>query len=413
MTDLTAFLAEQHAGEFDSTGSFTIAADKALAKLAQSQLPDPSFWILKVMQFATGRGAVTVDVCIRRRTTRVAIPLLEPISVSDLRSGLDSVNPLADPTLDNLVTGLRAIGGAAGRKFALRLVGPEATESLYFDGERLSLEREEVESFVTVLILEVTISISGAIGQVLNSLAAERRAGEATALATRAFTVPYSLTLDGRELGFETLAKPKSFQQHLQWDFAAAQDGMALPRFLHPTPGARASAFWRISYHYRLVHKVWRLSAEPLGLPSPSTLFWLRDGVIVKEETISGPFGPFAVDLYVDAHGCPADLGGLNLRQSEQVAQKRAMLRQLLPSIVKSMRERILSLDKLPGLTLGGWDAFVTMTSYVPLSASLTYDRPGMVTNKLNAHPRFRKKLLAEVKARAQSGQLVIDGLKF
>lgn len=413
MTDLSSFLAEQHAGEFDSTGSFTIAADKALAKLARSQLPDQSYWILKVMQFAAGRGAATVDVRIRTRTTRVAIPLLEPISVADLRSGLDSVNPLADASLDNLVTGLRAIGGLTGRKFALRLVGPEATESLFFDGERLSLERDEVESSVTVLILEVTLSLSGAIGQVFSSLAAaDRRAGEATALATKAFTVPYSLTLDGRELGFDTLAKPKSFQQHLLWDFAPSPDGMALPRFLNPTPDARGSAFWQVSYHYQLVHKMMHLSAEPVDYASPSTLYWLRDGVIVKEERLGGAVGAFALGLYVDARGCAADLGGLNLRQSMALEQKKAMLRELLPTIVSSIRQRIASMDKLSGPTLGGWDAFVTMTSHIPLSANLTYDKPGMVPNRLNAVPRFRKKLLDEIKARARGHRILIDKLQ-
>ena len=413
MTDLTNFLAEQHAGEFDSTGTFTIAADKALAKLAHSQLPEPSYCILKVVQFATGVGATTVEVSIRRRTTRVAIPLQVPITVSDLRTGLDSVTPLADPALNNLVTGLRAIGGARERKFALHLSGPESIESLYFDGERLSAESKTAPSGVIALVLEVTMSISEVVGQTFNSLASRSRADEATALTTRAFTVPYCLTLDRRQLGFDSLASPRIFQQHLLWDFAPLPDGMRLPPFLKPTPGVRASAFWQISYHYQLFHKIFHLSAEPSVYSSPSTLFWLRDGVIVSQEKIVGPSGSFVLSLYVDANGCPVDLGGLNLRQSRELKEKRAMLRHLSKTIITSARERIASLDKLSGLALGGWDAFVTGASHLPLNHSMSYDRPGLIANKLNAHPGFRRKLLKEIKRMALGGQFLLDRLEF
>lgn len=411
MVDLSAFLKEQQAGEFDSTGTFTIAADKALTKLAQSQLPDPSYWILKVCQFATLIGTNAMQVSIGARTTRVAMTLPRALAISDLRAGLDSVTPMADPALENLVTGLRAIGGVVDRKFSLRLIGTEATETLLFDGERLSAHREETPSPTTVFLLEVTISVSGAIGQVLG-LTAARRAGEASALTAQAYTAPYNLILDGRQIGLPEPFKPKWFTQPLLWNFAPQPHGVAVPNFLRASCDRAAWAYWQICFHYRMEHKILRTTAQPIDYAVPSTLHWLRDGVIVNTERIGGPVGPFAMTLYVDASGCPADLGGLNLRDSPQLTEKRQALREMLPRIVSSTSERLVAMTSLPGRSLSGWDAVFTMTSYIPLSSSLSYDEPAMVANRLSSHPGFRAKLLSSIKTKAQRGALNIDRLE-
>ena len=43
-------------GEFDSRGEFTLNPLRAIQKLAASQLPDRSLWILKIVQAAVAGG---------------------------------------------------------------------------------------------------------------------------------------------------------------------------------------------------------------------------------------------------------------------------------------------------------------------------------------------------------------------
>jgi hypothetical protein len=409
MNSLDSFLeGEQGVGMIDSTGQFTISADKALEKLAHSQLPDPSYWVLKVVQFATSYGVKAMEVKIGRRVTTVEMGLPRPLSVIQLQKGLDTVEPLPEPALDHLVTGLRALGGLESSIFVLKLKSLESCEFLFWDGSKLSTKREEKRSDESSLTLE--ISSRGASIWNTDLFSRDRRLGETHALSKRAFVAPLELKIDGRALSYDQLEEPVNFVQPILWDFVAFEEGMELPSFMKvdPKDSILASAYWCISYNYEFIHKVLRPSPEPRDVARTSQVFWSKDGVIVKVNYLK-PYWPFTINIFVDCRDCPADLGGLNLRESPQFLEKQVWVKAKLTEISDKASERISNLNELEGRTLGGWDALVASTSYLPLNQAVTYTRAGLVANTLNAHPGFRKKLLARIKESAEKrrGRLI------
>ena len=412
MSDLAAFLHEQRTGLLDSTGAFTIAVDKALAKLAHSQLPDPSFWVLKVAQFASLAETNTVEFQIEARVTRVAIELPSPVRLETLQRGLASVDALPDRGLDHLVTALRAVGGVVGRKFALRLLEPGQTEILLFDGDRVTTERQQTALSVTGLILEVTTVTPGALGALVDTLGLHRRAGEGLCLANRAFTAPVQVKLDGRILERPEPEKPRCFTQHLLWDFSSSEVGMRPPVFLPAAAGARVSAFWELAFNFTLAHTPMRLTPDPVDYAAPSTLYWLRDGVVVGEEPLKGRENAFALSLHVDATDCEADLGGLNIRHSDQFVAKKRWVQELLAQLDKKVQADILKLVNLQGPVLGGLKGLLAVASHMPFGSRLDYRKPSFIANSFTRHPSFRKKLLQHVQRRAGNRQIDLRDLK-
>ena len=410
MEDLDAFLKDQQVGAIDSTGEFTIAADKALKKLAHSQLPDPSYWVLKVVQAATCLGATQLDVKVGRRVSTLTFYVSSEISVIQLQKGLDSVSPLPEPGPDHLVTALRALGGIKDRLFVLTLKREECNEYLLWDGAKLSTKKDKSYGSIasgTMVILEVSAKTGDFWRREVGAIT--YRTGEIFTLGSRAFVAPLLLQVDGRSLSYEHLDEARFFVQPLLWDYASYEHGAELPFFMNKIAPkkTRASAFWNLTYNYTLNHKILRLSPEPEEQLRTSRVYWVKDGVIVKRTELR-PVMPFTLNLFVDCRDCAADLGGLNLRETPEFKAKREWVITLLDSIGQAASQKILGLRELEGKSLGGWDTLVATTSHLPISGTVKYSGPGFVANTLNAHPGFRKKLLAKVKKAASNWQTIV-----
>ena len=410
MKDLDSFLKEQEVGAIDSTGEFTIAADKALEKLAHSQLPDPSYWVLKVVQAATCLGADQLEVKVGRRVSVLKMHVPAEISVIQLQKGLDSITTLPEPGPDHLVTALRALGGIKDRMFGLTLRRADCNEYLLWDGAKLATKKDTNYLGVssgTLVVLEVSVKTGEFWRREAGAIT--HRTGEIHTLGTRAFIAPFHLTVDGRSLSYEHLDEASLFVQPLLWDYAPYEGGAFLPYFMTVYPDRKipASAFWNLTYNYTLNHKILRPSPEPEEELRASRVYWVKDGVIVKRTELR-PRMPFTLNLFVDCRDCAADLGGLNLRETPEFQAKREWVVTLLDSIGKTAGARVLALRELEGKSLGGWDTLVATTSHLPLSGTVKYSGPGFVANTLNAHPGFRKKLLAKVKAAARSWQTIV-----
>ena len=339
-------------------------------------------------------------VTLGRRTCRVDAALPRPVSVYQLQKGLDSVRSLDDRGLDHLVTGLRALGGMDGRRFVLRLTDLHVSEYLIYDGKKLSTRRDEVESPVLGLSLEVTHSSPWGWGALVDVVATERRAREASVLTVKSFGVPYELQLDGSSIDLFLAESSNWFSVPVSWDYFEYEQGIELPYFLRESERVypRVSAFWRVVYHYQIEHKTLRLSPQPTEFYKSSSLHWLRDGVIVKEERLPGPQSPFSLELYVDATDCASDLGGLELRRTEQFLAKRNWVNQLLKDIALAVRRRQDELSDIPGPVLGGWNTLVLTTTYLPIAGSVKYKESGPVADLMNQHPGLRKNLLKAIK---------------
>ena len=211
MKDLDSFLKEQEVGAIDSTGEFTIAADKALEKLAHSQLPDPSYWVLKVVQAATCLGADQLEVKVGRRVSVLKMHVPAEISVIQLQKGLDSITTLPEPGPDHLVTALRALGGIKDRMFGLTLRRADCKEYLLWDGAKLSTKKDTNYLGVssgTLVVLEVSVKTGEFWRREAGAIT--HRTGEIHTLGTRAFIAPFHLTVDGRSLSYEHLDEART-----------------------------------------------------------------------------------------------------------------------------------------------------------------------------------------------------------
>lgn len=394
---------------FDSTGEFTISAEKALEKLAHSQLPDPAFWILKILQFATVHGASNGRIAFGRTSIHLQLTLRKPVSFSQIRGGLGTVKSLEDPALEHLVTGLRALGGRGDRKFALRLMQPDCSEYLLWDGQNLSARFEEGRPPFPGLHLEVRSS-KGLLGKLVDAFQVSLRTNEGTVLKENGFTVPFPLLVDGSCATFQHEHPPKGFCQPVVWDCLPDEKGPILPRFFRDeqrtsadpsyslqTP-VHASVFWCVHYHYVLEHKPFKPAPRSKPVYCPSSLHFLKDGVVVRTDRFSVGMMGYSLELFVDASDCPTDLGGLNLRQTREYLSLRYAVTQMLEELTRKTGEQLQTCRKLWGKTLGSWESFVTMTSHLPLSGSVHYTTPGILSNRLNALPRFRRHLLRRLK---------------
>jgi hypothetical protein len=401
LENLDTFLADQQTGVFDSTGEFTIAADKALEKLGRSQLPEPCFWILKMAQFATASRVREMQVSIRRGYCQVRVSLRAPVHLEDFGSALSSTKSLTDRALNHLVTALRAIGGMTERRFALELSSGNYRDYLLWDGQQLSTTQKEGENKGPELCLEVALPNRGALETMAQALGSVLREGEAKVLMEQAYSAPLAIKLgkyqieqfrrDSIELWFETLF----------WDSLRSQNGIRLPPYLNrvSNSGTTVSAYWCVNYYYELLHKQLAPSPTPKPLYRSSIVHWLRDGVVVKKELLKGAGSPYSLDLYVDATELPTDLGGLSFRLCDEFVRKRVWVQQLLKLIAQKTPERIQSFEKLSGVELSAWEATVTSTKLLPLNSPVCYKSRTRTAQKLQCLPGFRKKLLQSVKA--------------
>ena len=410
MAELDAFLEEQSEGLFDSTGEFTIAADRALEKLAASQLPEPDYWILKLAQFATASGVSNMKVDTRRGACRVILVLPRPLRLEHFSAGLNSIKPLGDPALEHLVTALRAIGGMTERSFGLCLRGPDFFDLLHWNGSELSTSRVETGSEKNLMILEVALPTGRALKSYANVTRAVRREGEAKVLLEKAFTVPFYLSIGGYSIGKFQRSSANLFSQIVYWGYQPSKDGIKLPRFLKKK-GQRyplVSAYWCLTYHYGIRHEAWNLTPDPSPRFHSSMILWLRDGVVIRREILNGPGSPYALELYIDVSDLPTDLGGLDCRKGEEFVERRNLVRGLLMDIANEASERVGAFTEVSGTPLEGWEANIVATKFLPLGAEAVYPERNKVSVKLAALPSFRERLVKVI----QSGPVPLDELK-
>lgn len=120
--DLKTFLdSARREGAVDSEGSFTVAADKAITKLAKFALPHDYDWVLKIVQAAHCFESERLEV----RQTRVATSFLWCPSDQHFASDTEVVSALKTSTLDRggpvdtLCMALRSLVDQVGLSFVL------------------------------------------------------------------------------------------------------------------------------------------------------------------------------------------------------------------------------------------------------------------------------------------------------
>ena len=403
---LKKYLAAQREGYFDSSGSFTIAAEKALAKLAQSQLPHPSYWVLKFAQFVATVGSKSLNITMERTVWSFALTLPAPLDPQTVQEALGSINPHKDPAIDHLCTAVRALGSIKERRFVLRLSDKKHSNLLLWDGSELSMTRKAEQFHQPNLVLEVTASDPEGWTDKVDIVSVERRARESLLLAQRAFTAPFAVRLDRRFLRFRYRLDARRFTQPLIWDCRPDINGMQLP-FLYTLEGEKldpacwngepmppkAKAFWTLSYNYHLAQFPFQTAPTPEPIPCFHYLHWVSDGIIVETRRSRRKTEGFSLELFLDVRGCPADLGGLRLRKSPQLEEIEELCRGILAGLRPKVAKMLNSAKRLEGKILGGWQSLLTKAIAFPLGSGI-HESPEGISKNLAALPEVRRILL-------------------
>lgn len=347
-------------GCLDSEGSFTIAGQEAVGKLASFQLPRPSAWILKMVQAAVTSGAS--ELCVKQSAdvTTFRFDPTKLVEVDDLQQALLSPDMQAPDFLKHLAIGLRTVGFGDGRAFTMAVGREDRRELFGWDGQQLSRQSHQVET-PTAAYIHIGVAFPQENrGRALGGLmrAAGRATDEYGELVKFGQACPIRLTFDGRRL--DTLSNfPEKLVKCTTVPLAI---GCCQPGALHDMPSLRiprgvhrgqekwrptdrftdsrlfffdgGAEQWetqvlsRLCYHFHIDnHRSKYRSFKFHNIKQPSYCHWVKDGVICQSTTISRTPAAVSLDLFLSAEGLSTDISGLRLRD---VADAPARVREAL-----------------------------------------------------------------------------------
>ena len=290
-------------GVRDSEGSFTVAGDRALKKLAVHQLPREAAWVLKVVQAAVQARASTIRVDQSRRSIQFQ---LHRAHFGSFRQMVDAwqTSSLATPAQGDLAVALRTVCFAAQRAAVLSYNDPEeGLSAVIWDGESLS----SIQSTSDIVRRKIPLSWVPAgcwAVRVYAPTGQNLRADEFHELTRYAITCPVPLEVDGRNLnhfGLHDISRERSSvmfsaQTVKQGDLPERQ-GIRLPPNLGD--GRRVKVAW-VLYRDRN--------------DQPSRISWVRGGVVVEEEEFHLHRNGLYFRVFVPAEGLETDLTTLSPR---------------------------------------------------------------------------------------------------
>ena len=348
---LDAMLAEARSGgQLDSEGSFTIAGEAAIGKLAAFQLPRVTAWILKMVQGAVVSQAPELRIRQSHEATTFEFSPVGGFQLEELRRSLLSPQISGEGAERHLAIGLRAVGFADKRAFTLALDQEGTRTILGWNGQKLVQRAEPHEGEVTRLQIGVAFPEEDK-GRQLGGLM--KSSGRATAeykeVVLNAEVCPIPLTFDGRRI--DRIEAPPSQELagkmatlSLGWP-ALKQDEASFGRpqgiatnlsgwrptdrftdsrvffSLGDLTQERVNSMVRLRYHYDIVsHRSKHKSFQFRNIPRASFCLWIRDGVICHRERADVPVRAVSYDLYLPGDGLPTDISGLTLRPGEEQA---------------------------------------------------------------------------------------------
>lgn len=343
-SELERFLRQQSAeGKRDSEGSFSIARDQALQKLAGFQLPFEGAWALKIVQAAVASGeAQEIRVTLDRTEQRFEMPGLHSWTLEAIEEALFSPDKKGERSIDHLVIGLRGVGLSDLRGFLLGL--PDQLEALAWDGEnmkRLPLQRPVPHPTLSITC-KAKFEDGGFFGLSSLKTASQRNAAVTRVLATRAYTCPIPLSVDKRRLDALELDPIHGWGESSQLLAVGFEDGPLPELRLSPGVGQgsppanipvegvvqQATADYRkrtperagcrvavlLSLHLERVKSGKTYTWEERD--SLSHCSWVTDGVVVQIEAANTGATLCSVGWFVAGEGLETDLTSLYLRES-------------------------------------------------------------------------------------------------
>lgn len=380
--DLKAFLAEQRQeGQLDSEGGFTIAAEKALQKLAYFALPQEFDWVLKVVQ-AVNLWNVEQLVISQTRTatsfTFAPCPQPDQAALLNALSGtaLDNGNPV-----HALSMALRSLVEQVGLSFVLAFREQGATGSPIYagddtaqlsprvrqrwaslgnDGIRLTVSHFRRGESFTGRYIPTIAKVPNRQRKILESLQWNSVPSSVPIyLGQRLLNDPSRAPVMGFSPGFRVLRKanlvsddgPRSLKfigEDYPWNIRAREVTSSEPPARGNPWFILRTADWAHLQHFVRFDPMTRMKLSPYQVPHHRLLL-TRQGVICASYTIrNGAWGTSLV-LVAPADHYRSDLSGLGLEINDRENQGLINLRRHVVDALAEYREEFISvLDRTP-----------------------------------------------------------------
>lgn len=367
--------------------SFTLAREKALAKMAEFQLPFAGAWAVKIIQAAVASGVHTaIRVDLTSKETHFFFPTETPWSLAEIEHAFYQPEPHPERYLRHLVSGLWAAGLNARCSF--QVCAPGESSSLIWDGSQtIMAESEKRYDCIAVTVAHGPRDKGGALGWVKAMAGSGARNAETlTALSEHCYTCPVPLTVDGRRvdslqlcpefgwgkttfpvsLGFADgelpeFGVPPGTYKDLRDATTKMRDGGGVTKINEFALKAlesreRTNLALMLTAHLKLVSQgrssSWQSSMGESGL------IWVQDGAVVDREHLRLGPSSCSVAIFVSAQDLPTDLTGMKLAGSDarkkRVSQACRLAHRTMLQMGGLEKEGMLSRGKLRGRVLGG-----------------------------------------------------------
>jgi hypothetical protein len=373
--DLGKYLQDARAeGQQDSEGSFTIAQDKALSKLAHFALPGEFDWVLKIVQAANLWSCPNLQV----RQTRIATsfyfrpPAAKFPSDSEIVGALSRGSAEADGPVHELCIALRALVDQAKLSFVLATRYEGEMGSPIYSGDDVSAlggwERQRWSTLtrdglrLTVSHFKGNESFTGRYIPTFSRVA-RRNVAIAEILRTRAFCSPVAIFLDGleitnpfhhRKIGQNLFYRPLALglgdSVGTTLEFQSYPALTASRQLQRPTQLKDPDLPWCLLRTFEwLALEEYRVTSQKLlgtfnleYLESEQhRVFWVRHGVICHNQTIFNGSIATAALLFLPANQLRSDLTGLAVHMDEEATERANRFQQLVGDSLEQITSRL------------------------------------------------------------------------
>lgn len=322
-------------GHKESSGVFTISAEKALAKMASYQLPRSSSWILKMVQAGVSAGARQMAISQTAKSSRITYHGGQLGTLKEVVSLCTDSQALVTPCQQHLLTGLRSVALAQKRP-VLMLEEPAEGPPSHALWNRAHLSGAQPAKPGTQLFSEssaescLTFHVGALAPGELPKKTARRGiqgviADEFRDLVSHGVACPVPLFLDGRRLDHFGLDDVSFNRSPLLFGADACQEGEA--GFAISPSVALVEGEDPVLYR-----AAWTVYLTDQS--RPGEICWIKDGVVCQSDKIPAMKSPFLLRLFLCAQDFETDLTGLQLRFPEGV--RRTMIRQALKAFADS-----------------------------------------------------------------------------
>jgi hypothetical protein len=403
--DLQAFLADQRSEGVQEAkeGSFTVAREKALTKLAHYALPDEFSWALKIVQAANCWEADLLEIVQSRVATSF---YFNPKDPSNLPTDEEIISALQSGTLNGpiglLGMALCSLVQQANLSFVLAVRRGADTQKPIYAGDDTSALNESTREKWTAMSrpgIRLTVSHFRAseswMGRYTPTVAGvPRRDVEIVrCLEEKAFASHTAITVDRRLLSSVSCSKLGMFEAIYRPFLSGRFDQQSLDVVTHsPMPDRHAFSKIRLAPpnqgpHFLVCSLEWRVQRAlatgegPFaGLPYPPRhrVYWVRHGVIVADKSIHNSTSGTTFCLFLSADEHRSDLTGLAIDFADDEKARVVRYASLATQALEEEGAKFLAdIENLDSADIGTWsfvadqEASISVAGFSVASESL------------------------------------------